>query len=215
MQRNVVHVPRPHQQGIGAIRRSLVAVPAAFHHQPQIVFPRKIDRRRDVLSIPCRHGIRARPRRPGVHPAQRLRHARTVADVVRIFQIGQQRLAPFLLRRARARGHWRIDRNQIAANLVIQAFPRRLRRPARIAGPHAWRRAYRRTQPSPPNSQKRRRPARLQEPSAIHLPSPASCLASADMSSLAICAVFRRPRAYVTLRVLFPRSYLFLEPRTS
>jgi hypothetical protein len=43
-----VHVTRPDQEGVGGVRRSLVAVGAALRHDPEIVLAGEIDRRDDV-----------------------------------------------------------------------------------------------------------------------------------------------------------------------
>jgi hypothetical protein len=93
MHGDVVHAPRPHEQRIRRVRGSLITVPAALHHQPQIIFPCEVHRRRDVVCIACRHDVNAGFAHPRVHPSQRLRQARLVSDVIGIVNIVEQILA--------------------------------------------------------------------------------------------------------------------------
>ena len=81
-----VHPPRPDQQRIRRIGRALVAVAAALDDQPQIVLAGEIDRGDDVVGRTGGHRIDARLRRPGVDPAERLRQADFVAEIVRVLQ---------------------------------------------------------------------------------------------------------------------------------
>ena len=135
MHGDVVHVPRPHQQRIRRIRGSLVAVPAALHYQPQIIFPREVHRRRDVIGIACRYNVDAGFAHPRVHPSQCLRQARLVTREIGIVNVVEQVLAARASRVFNASLDRKLHRNQISVDIIIQPLPRRLRRPIRIRRP--------------------------------------------------------------------------------
>ena len=68
-------------------------MPAAFHHEAQIVFAGEIYGGGDIargLGSDC---IDARRRHPGIGPARALRSPGLVADIERVAQITQQLLA--------------------------------------------------------------------------------------------------------------------------
>ena len=90
----------------------MVAVSSSFNHQPQIIFPCKVDAGRDVLRIPRRYRIDTRSGRPCIHPAQSLRDSRLVPDVVRISYIFEDLLAviaPYASRVIVFHGHRHTD----------------------------------------------------------------------------------------------------------
>ena len=84
VEHDAVHRPRPEQQRIRRTRGALVAVPPAFHDQPQMMLAGEIDRRDDVGGGRDRHRIDAGGRRPGIEPARGLCQCRLLAQVVRI-----------------------------------------------------------------------------------------------------------------------------------
>ena len=105
---------------------------SAFHDQPQIVFPREVHRRRDVICIARGNGVNAGFAHPCVHPSQRFRHAGLVSDVIRIVNIADQILATRAPRVFDASFDRKFHGNQISVDLIAQALPCRLRRPIRI-----------------------------------------------------------------------------------
>ena len=87
MHGNVMHVPRPDQKRIGRVGGALIAVAAAFYHEPQVIFASKIYGCCDVLRIPCRDRVNAWLGSPRIDPSQGLRESKLIAEVKRISQI--------------------------------------------------------------------------------------------------------------------------------
>ncbi len=82
MHGDVVHRPRPDEEGIGGVGGALVAVPAALHHQPQIVLAREIHGRDHVGGVGGLDRPDAEARLPGVEPARDLGAAGLIANIV-------------------------------------------------------------------------------------------------------------------------------------
>jgi len=85
MQADVIHLSRPDQQRICCVGSALVAVPAAFYDQAQMVITRKIDRGDNICRVLGGDRVDTRLRGPGIDPATGLRQSRLVAEVVRVF----------------------------------------------------------------------------------------------------------------------------------
>ena len=134
-----VHLPRPDQQRVGRVRRPLIAVAAALHHQPQIVLPREIDRGDDVRRRLGGDRVDARLRRPGPDPAERLRQPDFVAEIVRILELLEDLRASRVRRRADAGGERRAHLDEASAHFAVELIPAFLRRPRRVAGTDAGR----------------------------------------------------------------------------
>ncbi len=82
-----VHLACPDQKRIGRVRAAEIAVAAAFDDEPQIVLAREIDGGDDVGGRLDGDRIDARPRSPGVDPAERLGEPDLVAEIVGILQL--------------------------------------------------------------------------------------------------------------------------------
>ena len=135
------HPPGPDQQRIRRIGGALIAVPAALDDQPQIVRPGKVDSSHHIGGALGRDGIGARRRRPGIHPAERLRQADVIAQEIRVFQVLEQLRAIAAGRRLGTGGERRGDRDQPSADGLPQRVPACLRRPSRLAGADAGHRS--------------------------------------------------------------------------
>jgi hypothetical protein len=88
-----VHGSRPDQKGVCCIGGSLVAMTAAFDHQPQIVFPGEIDSSDDIRTISGGYCVDARSRHPSIDPAGGLGPSGLIANVVGILQVLKNFLA--------------------------------------------------------------------------------------------------------------------------
>ena len=106
---------------------------AAFHHQPQIVGPREINRGDDILSRLHGDGVDTWFRRPGSDPAQRLGEPDLVAEVVGILELLEDLLAVRVERSADAVSERRAHLDEATSHVAIELIPARLRRPCRIA----------------------------------------------------------------------------------
>ena len=143
VQRDGVHPARPDQQRIRRVGGALVAVAAALDDQAQIVLAGEVDRGDDVRSRAGRHRVGARPRRPGVDPAEGLRQPDLVAEVVGILQALEDPRARGALRRCAASGKRRADLDEPAPDIPVEPLqsasaghpgsPGRTRAPARSA----------------------------------------------------------------------------------
>ncbi len=136
MQGDVIHSPRPYQQRVGRVGRTLVTVTTAFDDQTQMVLARKIDRGDDIGRVPGSDRICAWLRGPGIDPAAGLGQRRLVADVVRILQILQRVAADRARGRRGTVREWRFRLEQMPTNVPLQAIPGTCGRPSRIAWPH-------------------------------------------------------------------------------
>ena len=132
-----VHPSRPDQQRVRRVGRALVAVAAALHDEPQIVLAGEIDRGDDIVRRPGGHRVDARPRRPGVDPAEGLRQPDLVAEVVRVLQVLEDLRAGGARRRVSAGGERRLHLDEPAPDIPAEPVPARFGRPCRIAGPDA------------------------------------------------------------------------------
>ena len=129
--RVTVHVPRPYQQRIRRVRGALVAVPAALHHQPQVVCRAKLPpppRRRCFPPPPHRRWAATSTHRPSHCLGQR----GVIAQIKRIPQV------PAMLRRrwywaASTAGKRRFQFEQAAVHVMLQLRPLRGGRPTRLA----------------------------------------------------------------------------------
>ena len=130
--RNVAYVPRPNQERIRRVGRSLITVPAALHHQAQIILTREVDRSSNVIRILRRNCEYARFREPRIYPSQGLRQAWMVADKIWVLDIRDQVFALGSIRVFDARVNRKVHRNQISVNLVVEALPRCFGRPVCI-----------------------------------------------------------------------------------
>ena len=70
--------------------RPLIAVPAPFDGQSQIVLAGEVDGGDHISGVLGCDGIGAPRRRPSIHPAESLRQARLVAQEIRIFELTKQ-----------------------------------------------------------------------------------------------------------------------------
>ena len=118
-----VHMARPDEQGVRRVRRSLVAVAAALHHQPQIVVAGEIYRGDDVFGSLGSDRVCARPRRPCADPAERLRQPDFVAEKVGILELPEDLRAGRGERHADAGGERRAHLDQTAADVTTELFP--------------------------------------------------------------------------------------------
>ena len=173
-----VHMARPDEQRVGRVRRSLVAVAAALHHQPQVVLPGEIDGRDDIAGRLGGDRVDARPRRPGADPAERLRQPDLVAEIVRVLELLEDLCAVRIERSADAGRERRTHLDESAADLPVKLFPGRLGRPGRIAGADARNRGIRR------GGIRRRRQQNSSQTAARRWPSTDAC-DSCDGSSIA------------------------------
>ena len=123
----------------GGVRRSLVAVAAAFHHQPQIVRSGEIDRCGDILRRLGGDRVDARPGRPGADPAKRLRQPDLVAEIVGIFKRLEEPRASGVRRRVDTGGKRRAHLDEPPADIAAELLPACLRRPAGITRTNAGR----------------------------------------------------------------------------
>ena len=135
--RHLVHRARPDQQRIRRVRRPLIGVARALHDQAQTIVAGEVHRRRDVGAGSRLHRIGARRRRPGVEPARDLRAAGLVAEIERVVNRGERVRAGGALRVGGAGGEGRFDRDQIAADRLLQLGPAFGARPGGVAGPDA------------------------------------------------------------------------------
>ena len=130
----VVHVARPDQQRVGRVGRALIAVAAAFHHQPQAMRAGEVDRGGDVGGVARGDRVGARLRRPGVDPAEGLGQPDAVADIPGVLQAAEE---PPCSQRptgsARQASIGERHSHQLAARLGVECIPLRSRRPGRIA----------------------------------------------------------------------------------
>ena len=106
-------------------------MPAALHHQTQIIFTGEVDRCRNVFRILRCDREHARFREPRVDPSEGLREARLLADVVRILDVRDQALAASGIDILDARLERKFHRNQVSVS-VVEPFPCRLGRPVCI-----------------------------------------------------------------------------------
>src|SRR6202042_2301394 len=118
-----VHVPRPDEKGVGCVRCSLVAVPTALHHEPQIVGAREIDSGDDILSRLGGDRVDAWLRRPRADPAERLGEPDLVAEVVRILELLEHLRAARVERSADAVGERRAHLDQAPSHVAIELIP--------------------------------------------------------------------------------------------
>src|ERR1700683_267930 len=121
MQLDAMHVPSPYQQRIGRVRSTLIAVPATFNDQAQIIFARKIHRSSNIIGISCCDSVNTWLCGPCVNPTQSLREAGLVPDVVGVFQTFQNFLA---IGTRGARSDRKIYGKQIPTDRVVEPFPR-------------------------------------------------------------------------------------------
>jgi hypothetical protein len=166
MHRDIVHVPGPNQKRIRRIGRALVAVSAAFHHQPQVILAGKIHGLGNVVGISCRDRVDAWPGRPCVDPSQGLCESGVIADMIWVSQTLQETpgCSPRLISL-----EWRkrkIYRDQASADCIIKSLPGRRRRPCGI-GRTAPTERHARHQASRQNRQERRSDC-FQECSLVH-----------------------------------------------
>ena len=123
MQGDVVHFASPDQQGIRGIGGALVAVAAAFHHQPQVIIAGEIDGSDNVLGASGNDRVSARCRSPALEPAGGLRATRLFANEIGIFHLLDPRRAG---RAAGGVGAWSErgrHRDEITPDLLFQLFP--------------------------------------------------------------------------------------------
>jgi hypothetical protein len=130
--RDVVHLPRPNQERIRRVGRSLITVPATLHYQAQVILAREVDRCSNVIGILRRNCEYARFREPRIYPSYGLRQAWMVADKVWVFDFRDQVFALGSIRLFDARVNRELHRNQISVNFVVEALPRCFARPVCI-----------------------------------------------------------------------------------
>src|ERR1700728_1395457 len=120
---DVMHVPSPYQQRIGRVRSTLIAMAAAFDHEAQIVFARKVHRSGNIIGISRCDSVNTWLGGPCVNPTQSLREAGLVADVVGVLQTFQNFLAIGAFPTRGARGNRKIYRKQIPTDRVVEPLP--------------------------------------------------------------------------------------------
>src|SRR5450755_2224944 len=102
MQGDLMHFACPDQQGVGRVRRTLVAVAAAFHHQSQIVFTREVDGSDYVLGAMSSYCICAGRSGPSIEPAGGLCPPCLLSNEIRVLHLRNARGACRAARRVLA-----------------------------------------------------------------------------------------------------------------
>ena len=123
--RHGVHVARPDEKRVGGVGGSLIAVAAAFHHETQIVFPRKIDRGDDIPRRFGGDGVDARLRRPSFDPTERLSESHFVPKVVRALELLKQLLTSGVRRSTHAVCKRRAHLDEARLHVAIELIPAR------------------------------------------------------------------------------------------
>jgi hypothetical protein len=136
VQDDVIHRSRPDQQRIGRVRRSLIAVTAAFNAKPKPVLVGEVDGSHHIGRCFGRNGIDAWFRYPCVYPANGLRSSGLIADIVRIPQSRELGLAFGAVWVCAVGEQW-FYFDDTAADVMVQPFPACHTRPRRIGRANA------------------------------------------------------------------------------
>ena len=187
VQRHGVHVTRPDEKRVGGVGCSQIAVAAALHHEPQIVFPCEIDRGDDILRRLGGDRVDAWLRRPRPDPAERLGEPDLVAEVVGILEFLEHLLASRVGRSADAIGERRAHLDEASPDVVIELIPARFRRPCRIAETDARLRRSRSRGAARETAHERKRRGDLRAGASGSIVSPFPAPWPPAVGSLAVC----------------------------